>query len=119
MEQALWEKVKFKLETMIITDIYKSAHKVPSMAELSEMYKIGKSTAKKVLESMYKDGTLIKKRGVGYFVKPYVKNKLIKKHTETINARLYNLIYLNKCIGRTEEEIKTEFFEGLEAIYSR
>lgn len=115
--KTLWETIKFKLEVKIINGTYKSADKVPSMSELSEMYGIGKSTAKKVLESLYNEGVITKKRGVGYFVKPLMKNKLKSKHLKRLDSGLKEYISMAKEMDIEEEILKDKIMNIIHEIY--
>lgn len=115
--KTLWETIKFKLEVKIINGTYKSADKVPSMAELSEMYGIGKSTAKKVLESLYEEGIITKKRGVGYFVKPLTRNKLKGKHLKKLDGGLKEYILMAKEMKIEKELLNDKIKKLIDEIY--
>lgn len=76
----VWEYIKDDIEFKIIVGDLRTADRVPSIAELSEQYNVSKTTAQKVLEDMCSEGTINKRKGVGYFVKPYTKDILTDKH---------------------------------------
>lgn len=82
----LWRAVKRKLEIDILLGKYKNDDKVPSIEELGQMYGIGRSTSKRVLNQLVDEGILNKKQGKGYFVesKPEVQEKLKKKLMEEL-----------------------------------
>lgn len=115
----LWENIKFKLECEILNGKYKSSEKVPSISELSVIYGIGKSTSKKVLESLCKDGIITKQRGVGYFVKPLVKNRLNNKHLNNLNIGIKEYITMAKELNIKEDELKEVLIEKIKEVYSR
>lgn len=103
----LWLTIKRKLEIDIINGKYKSAERVPSISELSDIYNIGHSTSKKVLEKMFEEGTITKQRGVGYFVKPFMKEKLKSKHMEELEYGLNKYIYNARQLGLSKETTNT------------
>lgn len=76
----VWEYIKGDIEFRIILGELRVADRVPSIAELSDQYNVSKTTAQKVLEDMFSEGTINKAKGVGYFVKPYMKDILTDKH---------------------------------------
>lgn len=91
-QSVIWLEIKNDLELKIINGTYKSAGRMPSISELTEIYSCGDSTAQKVLESLCAEGLLTKKRGIGYFVKPLCREKLINKHMEALENRIMRLI---------------------------
>lgn len=115
----LWLTIQRKLEVDIINGKYKSTDKVPSINELSEMYEIGQSTAKKVLENMFKEGTVTKQQGVGYFVKPFTKEKLKKKYMEELEYGLNKYIYMANQLGVSIDVLRVILEERIDDIYSR
>ena len=67
-----WQSVKNDLELKIIRGEYKAGERIPPVRKSAEIYNIGTSTATKTLSQLCEDGTIYQRRGVGYFVKPYV-----------------------------------------------
>lgn len=114
----LWLTIQRKLEVDIINGKYKSAEKVPSINELAEIYEIGQSTAKKVLENMFQEGTITKQRGVGYFVKPLTRNKLKEKHMEELEYGLNKYIFIANQLGIPEDVLSVILSKKIKDIYS-
>lgn len=114
----LWLTIQRKLEVDIINGKYKSAEKVPSINELAEIYGIGQSTAKKVLENMFQEGTITKQRGVGYFVKPFTRDKLKEKHMKELEDGLNKYIYIAKQLEIPEDVLKVILSKKIKGIYS-
>lgn len=81
-----WQRVKHDIELKIITGEYKDGELVPSVRKLSQLYNIGTSTSRIILERLAFDGTLIMEQGIGYRVNGNAINDLREKHLE----RLYN-----------------------------
>jgi len=115
--RTIWIDIKKQIEFAIINGIYKNACKMPSISELSEEFSCGKSTAQKVLEEMYKEGTVTKQKGVGYFVKPFVREKLIEKYTGTWENDLIQNIKEAKSLGIEVEILKTSVLKMIGDFY--
>lgn len=107
--KTVWKFIKDDLEFKIIKGELKNADKVPSIAELATVYNVCKTTTQKTLEDMCSEGTITKRKGVGYFVIPYTKEKLRVKHKRELMNMFENcLVYADKLgMSRGDlEEIK-------------
>lgn len=80
-DESVLKEVQNDLEFKIITGELAPGEKFPPIRDLAEMYDIGTSTAQKIVNNLSSEDIIVKKRGVGFFIKPYVKGKLIDKHT--------------------------------------
>ena len=85
-----WLTVKNDLELKIIRGEYAAGERIPPVRKIAEIYGIGTSTATKTLAQLCKDGTIYQRRGVGYFVKPYVREKLITEHKMNLEKIIRN-----------------------------
>jgi len=85
-----WLTVKNDLELKIIRGEYAAGERIPPVRKIAEIYGIGTSTATKTLARLCKDGTIYQRRGVGYFVKPYVREKLITEHKMNLEKIIRN-----------------------------
>lgn len=83
META-WLNVKNDIELKIISGEYSAGDRIPPVRKIATIYSIGTTTAAKVLEHLYQEGTIYKRRGVGYFVKPYTKDRLCIEHKKNL-----------------------------------
>lgn len=113
----IWVDIKRKIEFAIINGKYKNACKMPSISELAEEYACGKSTAQKILEEMYKEGIVTKQKGVGYFVKPFVRDQLIKKYTGIWENNLMQSIKEASLLGIEAETLKNRILEMIGNSY--
>jgi len=107
----LWNDVKTDIELKIISGEYPVGKRLPSIAQVSDKYNVGTTTAQKVLESLCEEGTVIKKQGVGYFVKPYIKDMLLKSHINELKKRMTLIISYGIRIGLDNEKISELFQE--------
>lgn len=101
----LWLNVKSDIEIKIIAGVYAAGERIPSIVRIAKLYGIGNSTAKKVLESLCDDGTVVLQRGVGYFVKPYEKVRLLKVHEKELRRRFSEVIVYGRGMGLDDANI--------------
>lgn len=94
-----WQSVKNDLELKIIRGEYKAGERIPPVRKIAEIYDIGTSTATKTLLQLCEDGTIYQRRGVGCFVKPYVREKLIAKHKRQLEKIILNAFDYADMIG--------------------
>ena len=94
-----WQSVKNDLELKIIRGEYKAGERIPPVRKIAEIYDIGTSTATKTLSQLCEDGTIYQRRGVGCFVKPYVREKLIAKHKRQLEKIILNAFDYADMIG--------------------
>lgn len=85
-----WQTVKNDLELKIICGEYAPGERIPPVRKIAEIYNICTSTASKTLVQLCKEGTIYQRRGVGYFVKPYVRERLIAEHRRTLEKIIRN-----------------------------
>ncbi len=109
----VWSKIKDDLEGKIISGVFTTAERIPSIAEISKLYGVSKTTAQKALEAMYDDGDIIKQKGVGYFVKPFTKEKLREKHMQEIERLIDVCVSYAHKLGMTQEELIQKITEKM------
>lgn len=85
-----WLTVKNDLELKIICGEYNAGERIPPVRKIAEIYDVGTSTATKSLAELCNEGTIYQRRGVGYFVKPYVKERLMKEHKRNLEKIIRN-----------------------------
>ena len=115
----VWADIKKQIEFAIIDGTYKNACKMPSIAEVAEIYSCGKSTAQKVLEEMYNEGIITKQKGVGYFVKPFVREKLLEKYMNVWETELNHSIKEAYLLGVDIKTLESIIVDKIKTIYSR
>jgi DNA-binding transcriptional regulator YhcF (GntR family) len=70
------------LEDAILSGVYGEDDQVPSITEYAVAYRINPATALKGINILVDGGLLYKKRGVGMFVAPGAKEKLLRERRE-------------------------------------
>ena len=85
--------------------------KVYSIAEMTQKFGCGKSTAQKVLEALVDERVLIGMKGVGFFVNnkdESLPDRLKAEYQEAMDQALDDYLFLCDKIGMTKEDIKRE-----------
>ena len=67
---------------------------------------------------MCNNGILIRKNGVGYFIKPLVKDKLKNEQIREIKKELERITFNAKELGIIMEDFNEMYTACLESIYS-
>lgn len=120
--KTVWKFIKDDLELKIINGELRNADKVPSIADLATEYNVSKTTAQKTLEDMYNDGTITKRKGIGYFVIPYTKKKLFVKHKQELITKMNECLKDAGKLGMSSndlEDFKDVLMSCINAISSR
>lgn len=101
----VWETIKNQLEIDIITNVYKVGERVPSVNDLARQYNVSANTASKALEYLRDEEIIMKKSGIGFFVLPYAKTRIINCLKEDFGEKLYETLRLAKILGYSKEEV--------------
>ncbi|GEL78209.1 GntR family transcriptional regulator [Tenuibacillus multivorans] len=81
------------LETEILNDHISTDEKMYSQYQLAEMFNINPATAAKGLNMLVNNDILYKKRGLGMFVNPDAKGKiLLKRKNENLKQMIRELV---------------------------
>ena len=78
-DRAIFLQIADRIENDIMRGILLCDERAPSTNELAAIYGINPNTAAKSLTVLTNDGILYKKRGVGMFVAPGAKEKILDK----------------------------------------
>ena len=112
-------QIKKDIEFNIINGKYNHSYKLPSILEICEMYKCGKSTAQRVLNEMCNEGTATKQQGIGYFVKPYISKKLLQKYIDEVEIKIEQIVQESCSLGIKYNTLKVMLLNKLEEIYKK
>lgn len=99
------KRVKRELEIRILSGEFGESGQIPTTKKIAEDYGVGTTTAGSVLRSLVKDGTLSSKQGVGYYVVPFARPALIKKHTEKLIESISDIIDQAELLGIGKEDL--------------
>lgn len=84
----VWQDVKNDIERKILSGTFAPGERIPSTRKIAEEYGVGQSTAQKVLNALEADGIIEPKRGVGFFVKPYIREKLFSAKKQSLEMTI-------------------------------
>ena len=94
------------IENEIIADIFIQDSKVYSQYQLAELFNINPATAAKGLALLAEDKILYKKRGLGMFVTPEAKAKILdKRKNGKLTSLAEELVREAKRLLVTEEQL--------------
>lgn len=85
---SVWQYVKSDIELKILDGTFAVGERIPSIRKLADDYGVGQSTAQKILTTLWHEGIIESRRGVGYFVMPYVREKLVAERKKTLEKTL-------------------------------
>lgn len=88
----VWRDVKHDIEMKIISGAFAAGERIPSTRRIAEYYSVGLSTVQKVLNALESDGIIEPQRGIGYFVKPYIREKLIASKKQALEIAIVNAL---------------------------
>lgn len=81
-DKSIYIQIAEAIENEIITGSLMEDEQAPSTNQFSKVYQINPATAGKGLNILVDEGILYKKRGIGMFVSPGARNKIIKKRQD-------------------------------------
>lgn len=88
----VWNDVKSDIEFKILTGAFAAGERIPSIRKLAEDYGVGQSTAHKILNALWQEGIIESKRGVGYFVKPYIREQLVSARKQILERKVLDIV---------------------------
>jgi len=103
--QSVWRDIRDDIVSKIISGVYEMGKRIPSMSQIASSYGVGRSTARNVLESLRADGVIYYITGVGYFVMPYVRDRLAAGLSDELGVRLADLVKFCISLGIDIEKL--------------
>lgn len=86
-EKSIYLQIAEKIEDAILSGAFREESQIPSTTEFSVNLKINPATALKGISLLTEDGIVYKKRGLGMFVCPGAKEKILKKRKQDFSER--------------------------------
>lgn len=114
-DKSIYIQVADLVEREILLGNLKEEDQAPSTNEFAKVYEINPATARKGLNLLVDEGILYKKRGLGMFVGPGARKKILKKRQEHFfQEYLPNFIREGMSLEISKEEIiqYIEEYEG-------
>lgn len=108
----IYEQIKDKMKTLIITGVFKENDKVPSVRELASMLTINPNTIQKAYRDLEAEGYLYSLRAKGSFVSPrreVVKRSDTEEVLEDFKALVSKMKFLGVSYDTLFDALKDEF----------
>lgn len=105
-EKSIYIQIKEMIENDILRDILLEEERVPSTNELAKLYAINPATAAKGVNLLVDEGILYKKRGIGMFVAPGARERIMEKRREKFyDDYVRNLLAEAVSLGITKRQL--------------
>ena len=94
------------IKDSIVEGVVKEGEQIPSTTELSNFYQINRATAQKGIGILVDEGVVEKRRGIGVFVIPHARNKLINERVQGFSETYIKLLVEEaKRLELSKEEV--------------
>jgi len=111
-EQPLFLQVARAIEDDILKRSFEEEEQVMSTTEISVRFQINPATAAKGVNLLVQEGILYKKRGVGMFVSPGAREKVLEKRREEFSQGFFRkMLQEAKKLGISKQEL-VKMIEG-------
>jgi len=115
----IFVQIAEQIENDILAGTIAEDSMVPSTNEFAAFYRINPATAGKGVNQLVDDGILYKKRGIGMFVAPGARQRIIDQRTTEFTANyLHPLLSEAAKLGMTPEQV-TDLIHSETASYER
>ena len=105
-QKSIYLQISEMIETDILRGILLEEEQVPSTNELARQYTINPATAAKGINLLVDEGILYKRRGIGMFVSPGAREKILgKRRSAFARDHIAPLLAEAKSLGITREEL--------------
>ncbi len=99
-EKAIYVQIADRLREEILAGKYKPDERVPSVREYAVLLEVNTNTAVKSYELLANEGIIYNKRGMGYFVSPGAKERVMEeRRQEFLSQRLPQLFREMELLG--------------------
>ena len=105
-QKSIYIQIGEMMETDILRGILLEEEQVPSINELARLYTINPATAAKGVGLLVDEGILYKRRGIGMFVSPGAREKILaKRRAAFAENHLAPLLAEARSLGISKEEL--------------
>ncbi len=110
-EKTIFGKLAYQLCEEILEGKYHDEDRIPSVRDLAETFEVNYNTILRAMELLQRDEIVYQKRGIGYFVSPNARKRILEAHKqEFMQKRLPEVFRQARLLGITLDDI-TEFWE--------
>lgn len=96
-KQYLFKNISNEIEKRITRGEFKSGLLMPSESELQQMFAVSRTTIRKALDNLVDKNLIIKKNGVGAYIKPQISSQNILEMTGVMK---------NNNLGSSDKQVK-------------
>lgn len=116
-DKSIYIQIAEMIENDVLIGNLKEDEQAPSTNEFAKVYNINPATARKGLNILVDEGVLYKKRGMGMFVTPDGRKKILRKRQdEFFNLKLPEIILEAKRLEISIEDIVSHINDSKEGI---
>lgn len=102
----IFVQIAEQIENDILSGIIAEESMVPSTNEFAAFHRINPATAGKGVNQLVDDGILYKKRGIGMFVAPGARRRIIEQRTQEFTAHYVTPLLAEAAkLGMTPEQV--------------
>lgn len=104
--QSIFIQIAEGIKDRILTGEYKADERIPSVRDLAVELEVNPNTAMKAFDLLQREELIYNKRGMGYFVEPDAKEKVVKSRKKLLReVTIPSLKHELELLGLTIEDI--------------
>lgn len=112
--KAIYLQIVDRISDDILQGKYDSDSRIPSVREYAASVEVNANTVMRSYERLTAKGLIFNKRGIGFFVSPDAKEKIIEEKSEDLMKRqLPPLFKLMNHLGISPDDLKKEYQDYL------
>lgn len=116
--KAIYLQIVDRISDDILQGKYDSDSRIPSVREYAASVEVNANTVMRSYERLTAKGLIFNKRGIGFFVSPDAKEKIIEEKSEDLMKRqLPPLFKLMNHLGISPDDLKKEYQNYLTENY--
>lgn len=113
MSERKWEQLKNEIVRKIMIGEYPIGSKIPTIVELMDIYKVGKTTVQTTIQSLIQDGLLETRVGDGCYVRKCNTALLKRTYQQQISQEFDRLVAECFSLGMTDYEMSVALNEAI------
>lgn len=112
--KAIYLQIADRISDEILNGTYDIESRIPSVREYAASVEVNANTVVRSYERLTAKGLIYQKRGIGFFVAPDARDKILKERSEDLISRqLPPLFKTFKAVGITPDQLKQAYIEYL------
>ena len=112
-DKAIYIQMADRLCDEIISGTYQDDARIPSVREYAVLLQVNTNTAMKAYDQLARDEIIYNKRGLGYFVMPGAKQKIMEaRRKEFMDQTLPELFRNMRMLGIDIDDVKKAWEKG-------